>query len=152
MLNRLPRQVPPLSLMLDDIGGVKPRELAKVMGVSERTARGWITRDEAPMPVLMALFWLTKWGRSSVDAEAHNDAVMHAEMARSLADQVRELTARLHRLGRIADFGSANDPAPNVHKPAPGPTEPTPYVRENGGSTCGETAQVSRENQDARIG
>ena len=116
MLNRLPRQLPPLSWLLDDIGNPKPREVARALGVSERSVKGWITRDEAPTPVLLALFWLTRWGRQSVDADAHNAACMHATMAALLRDELAELNARVQRLGRIADFGSANDPAEAVHQ------------------------------------
>ena len=118
MLNRLPRQIPPLSWMLDDIGNPKPREVAGALGVSERTVKGWIARDEAPTPVLLSLFWLTRWGRQAVDAEAHNAACMHATMAALLRDELAELNARMQRLGRIADFGSANDPAETVRQHA----------------------------------
>lgn len=114
MLNRLPRQVPPLSMMLDDIGRPSPRELARAFDVTERTVRRWIADDSAPLTVLLALFWLTSWGISAVDAEAHNSAVMSASMVRVLRGQVSDLKARLDRLGKIADFGAANDPAPGV--------------------------------------
>jgi hypothetical protein len=122
VLNRLPRQIPPLSWLLDDIGNPKPREVARALGVSERSVKGWITRDEAPVPVLLSLFWLTRWGRQSVDADAHNAACMHATMAALLRDELTELNARIQRLGRIADSGSANDPAEAIHQhaqPAP---------------------------------
>jgi hypothetical protein len=148
MLNRLPRQVPPLSVMLDDIGRPSPRELARAFDVTERTVRRWIAHDEAPMTVLLALFWLTRWGISAADAEAHNAAVMSAATARALRTQVDDLLARLERMGRIADFGCANDPAPGVTLP-PGTVEATgadrPEVRENTGTTermnGGETQQ-----------
>ena len=119
MLNRLPRLVMPLSMILGDIGDPSPRELARALGVSERTVFRWIKADEAPKAVMLALFWLTRWGHSQVNAEAHNDAVMHASVARALGREVGDLTAKLARLGRIADFGSANDPAPGVARPAP---------------------------------
>jgi hypothetical protein len=128
MLNRLPRQMPPMSWMLDDIGNPKPRDLARALGVSERTVKGWIARDEAPTPALLALFWLTRWGQQAVDAEAHNAACMHATMVALLRGELAELNVRLQRLGRIADFGSANDPAEAIHQhaqPAPrGPGAP----------------------------
>jgi hypothetical protein len=125
MLNRLPRQMPPLSWMLDDIGNPKPRDLARALGVSERTAKGWIARDEAPTPALLALFWLTRWGQQAVDAEAHNATCMHATMVALLRGELAELNVRLQRLGRIADFGSANDPAEAIRQHAqPAPRSP----------------------------
>ncbi len=126
MLNRLPRLVMPLSMLLDDIGNPKPRELARALFVQEGEVREWIKQDQAPMPVMLALFWLTRWGHSQANTDAHNDAVMHAGVAQSLRREVEDLTAKLARLGRIADFGSANDPAPGVARPAPllPPTQP----------------------------
>ena len=51
---------------------------------------------------------------SAVDAEAHNAAVMSAGIARERLDRIGQLEGKLHRLGRIAHFGSANDPAPGM--------------------------------------
>lgn len=100
--------------MLDDIGRPKPRDLARALGVSQRTVSRWIAADSAPTPVLQALFWLTRWGQSSVNADAHNAATMHAAMVGALRREIDVLRASLERLGRIADFGAANDPAPDV--------------------------------------
>lgn len=113
MLRRLPKAMPPLSQMLDDIGNPDPAALAGSLDVTPSTARRWMRENCAPLPVLLALFWLTKWGTSEVDARAHNDAVAAACRARSLQDEVDALRASLQKVGRIADFGSANDPIPN---------------------------------------
>lgn len=114
MLNRLPSQTPPLWLMLEDIGSPSPKDVAKSLGVSEAMVKKWIKHDSAPRAILLAVFWLTKWGMSAVDAEAHNAAIMSAGLARARLSEIERLQGAMHRLGRIAQFGSANDPAPGV--------------------------------------
>lgn len=114
MLRRFPKAPPPLSTMLADIGSPPPEALAGAFGVTAPTVRRWVREDRAPLPVLFALFWLTRWGTSEVDAKAHNDAVMAAREASRLRNEVESLRARLNSVGRIADFGSANDPHPGA--------------------------------------
>lgn len=127
MLNRLPDRTPTLSAMLGDIGSPTPAAVAKALGVSVGTVQRWLRADEAPRPALLAVFWLTRWGQSAVHCEAHNAAVMHAGMADALRHEIKRLEAQLARLGRIADFGSANDPAPALGYARPAlPVVPVP--------------------------
>jgi len=116
MLNRLPTptQMPSLSVMIYDIGNPTPRQLAKALSVTERTVCRWIQLGRAPRSVELSLYWLTGWGQRAVHCEAHNSAVMHAGMARCLREQIEHMKAKLEHLGRIADFGAANDPADGV--------------------------------------
>lgn len=81
---------------------------------AESTVRRWMKRDLAPHPVMLAVFWLTRWGVSSIDANAHNDAAMSAALARSAQRQVDTLERKIQRLAQIASFGAANDPADGV--------------------------------------
>ena len=69
MLNRLPRQMPPLDVMLADIGNPTTREVARALDVTERTVRRWLSHGTAPRPVMLALFWVTSWGLSATDCE-----------------------------------------------------------------------------------
>lgn len=101
MLNRLPVQIPPLWMLIDDIGNPPPKRVAKALGVTERTVKQWIRADAAPRPVMLSLYWLTRWSRSAVHCEAHNAAVMHAGMVGCLRRDIELLNARLDRLGRI---------------------------------------------------
>ena len=77
MLNRLPTQLPPLWMLVDDIGRPSPRQLAKSLDVTERTVERWLKTDKAPRPVMFALFWLTRWGQHAVHCEAHNVIAEH---------------------------------------------------------------------------
>ncbi|NIC40748.1 hypothetical protein [Aquabacterium sp. A08] len=107
---KMPRGVPPLSVMLDDLSNPPPVVLARCFGVSERTVRRWVRHDSAPRPVLFAVFWLTSWGRQTVHLEAENAARMHAGLYECLRRENAALMARIGRLEALGDFGSANLP------------------------------------------
>ena len=68
MLNRLPTptQLPPLEIMLDDIGSPTAAELGRALGVTPRAVERWRDAGTAPRPVLLAIFWLTRWGMNAV--------------------------------------------------------------------------------------
>ena len=101
--------------MLADLGNPAPAELARVLDVPLRTVRRWVREDQAPRVAMLAVFWLTRWGRSQVECHAVNDARMMAALARSRADQLAAAHAELSRLLAIGDFGSAN--APTISAP-----------------------------------
>lgn len=108
MLNRLPRQLPALSVLLDDLGHPPAEALGRALGVTPRTVRRWIADDQAPRPAALALFWVTRWGLAAAHAEAHNAATMHAAHARCLQTEVDRLRAELARVLALADTGAAN--------------------------------------------
>lgn len=97
MLYLIPPCLPPLAVMLDDLGNPHPATLANHLGVDERTARRWQKAGDAPRPVLIALYWLTRWGRSALDAELTNRAATLAHLSEC---QSRELS--LLRIALIA--------------------------------------------------
>lgn len=120
MLARLPRQLPLLSLMLDNLGNPSAETVARALGVGVRTVRRWIADDAAPRPALLALFWLTRWGASELECDAHNAATMAASHVTSLKAENAALRAALARRDALAGYGSANDPDWRQHL---GPTE-----------------------------
>lgn len=153
MLNRLPRQMPPLLTMLDDIGRPRAKELARTFMVSERTAQSWLQKGHAPHAVMLAIFWLTRWGMSSLYCEAHNAAVTSAGLARARQTEIERLETKIQRLARIANFGSANDPAPGVatFTRAPKGAEPDEmWGEENRLSTASTTGQTPDKTQQPR--
>jgi predicted DNA-binding transcriptional regulator AlpA len=110
-LAKLPRQLPALSAMLRDIGDPKPAAVAAALGVSERTVWRWIADDDAPRPALLALFWLTSWGWSAVEADARQTVNIARGMSEALTRERDALAAQNARLQALGDFGSANDPS-----------------------------------------
>ncbi|AVS74484.1 hypothetical protein [Paracidovorax cattleyae] len=105
-----PRALPALSQLLPDLGNPSPAELARYLGVSVRTAYGWKALDRAPRAVLLALFWESSYGLSTLDCELHNTAMVWKNLSESQGLEMANLRARIARLERIGDFGCANDP------------------------------------------
>lgn len=113
MLNRIPRSMPSLSTMLDDLGRPTPAALARALRVSVSTARRWISDDDAPFAVLATIFWVTRWGISAVDAEAYNSAVMHAGLAAQLKLDLAQSRRQVDRLVEVLDQAKHFDQAAN---------------------------------------
>lgn len=112
MPHRFPRQLPPFAALADDVQCSRTA-LAVVLGVSRSTLHRWIADDSAPRTARLAVFWLTRWGASTLDADAHNSAVMQAALARALRDELiaaQRQIARLRRALDAAPSGSANSP------------------------------------------
>lgn len=83
MLISIPRSLPRLTNMVDDLAA-SPKQIARALRVNERTVRRWIAQDWAPQPAALALFWCTRWGRSTIDAETENTARLYYGLANSL--------------------------------------------------------------------
>lgn len=105
-----PTQLPPLSMMLADLGGPDARAIGRALDVSARTARRWIAADHAPRGAMLALFWLTRWGRSQLDARLTSEAQGLAALVASLKRARTVDRRRVSRLLELADFGAANQP------------------------------------------
>lgn len=87
--------------------------LAVALGVSRSTLHRWIADDSAPRAACLAVFWLTRWGASTLDADAHNAAVHSAALARALRDELIKAQRQIARLQRAIDAapgGAANRP------------------------------------------
>ena len=105
-----PRTIPALSQILPDLGNPSPREIARYLDVSERTVYGWKAADLAPRAALLALFWESSYGRSALDCELHNAAMVYKQLSESLNHEAQTLRLRIARLEKMGDFGSANAP------------------------------------------
>ena len=82
-IDHAPRHLPYWQTLMDDLCQPSPHEVAKVLGLSERTVYRYNATGFAPRVVCLAVFWLTSWGRNAVHTQAHNDAVMMAGPAQS---------------------------------------------------------------------
>lgn len=111
-IDAAPRWVPSWPELMADLCQPTPHQVAQALGVSVRTAKRYNAAADAPRPVLLAVFWLTSWGRSAVNAQAENDAQLALGHMRALQRRVSELEARVRHLQAIGNFGAANDPTP----------------------------------------
>lgn len=114
------QQLPPLSLLIDDLPTRCTRTIARHLGISERTLKRYQEQDQAPRLVMLALFWETRWGQSVLDCEVWNRDQVQRGLIEALQtergqllDQVAHLAAMLAGGGH----GAANDPFMN----GPGP-------------------------------
>ena len=92
-IEQMPRTVPLWDTILDDLGRPPPCALGRALGVGRATIYRWNASGHAPRTALLALFWLTRWGRSTVNAQAVNDALMAVQLARSYREECNKLRA-----------------------------------------------------------
>ena len=109
-IEHAPRHLPIWHTILEDLADPPAARVARVLGVSRRTVYRYNRTGRAPRPVLLALFWLTRWGRSLVHTQATNDALLACSYVAGLRRQVDELIVEGRRLRALSSYGSANDP------------------------------------------
>jgi predicted DNA-binding transcriptional regulator AlpA len=109
-IEHAPAALPIWQTILDDLANPPVRRVARVLGIAERTVYRYNQTGHAPRVVSMALFWLTRWGRSAVHTQATNDAAMACSLVAGLERHVKELTGQLAYLERLGGFGASNAP------------------------------------------
>lgn len=107
---KIPKNFPTWPQLVDALGNPPPRQLAKWLGLSERTIWNYTRAETAPRSVLLALFWLTPWGHSAVDTDRENYCRVLQSQTKSLGDCVAGLRTRIAYLEGIGGFASANEP------------------------------------------
>lgn len=120
-LYRMPRYVPPLSAILQNLQSPTAAAVGNALATSERTVRRWIAADEAPRPAALALFWCSSWGYSMVESDALQSIALARGLAGALQAENDALKHELARVVRAADFGCANDYAAEVSPPGRAP-------------------------------
>lgn len=97
-IEHMPRDIPVWDLIVNDLGRPPPERIARALAVSRSTVFRWQAAHSAPRAACIALFWLTRWGRSAVDAQATRDAQLAVSYARSLAEERLQLIAQVRQL------------------------------------------------------
>lgn len=106
----IPRHLPTWQMMHDDLGRPTAAEVSKLLGVSLRTVYGWNRAGQAPRTAMLAVFWLTSWGRSATSTHLENGARVLQSLTESLNNENAGLRLRIARLEQTGDFGAANQP------------------------------------------
>jgi predicted DNA-binding transcriptional regulator AlpA len=109
-IHHAPVSLPIWHTILDDLGRPHPRHVARVLGVGVRTVYRWNSDGQAPRAAALALFWLTRWGRSQVHCQAVNDATMAVGLVDCLNREIKTLRVQLDHVLALADTGAANSP------------------------------------------
>ena len=94
MRNPGPKNLPDLHTILRDLGNPKARDLAKYLGVHERSIYLWKSKNWAPRHAMWALFWLSSYGQSALYCDLFNGY----QMQKSLTDLLREENTTLREL------------------------------------------------------
>lgn len=120
-IEQTPKALPVWETILQDLGAPSAPRIARALDVGTSTVYRWNQTGQAPRMACLALFWLTRWGRSEIDARATNDAMTAAALARSLGEERNALRGRVavltderdrlsqvvQRFQALADRGSA---------------------------------------------
>lgn len=109
-IDHVPRALPIWQTILDDLGNPPAHRIARTLGVSERTVYRWNAAEQAPRCAALALFWLTRWGHSHINAKAVNDAAWACRYLNALETELKTLRHQLDHVSRLADTGAANRP------------------------------------------
>lgn len=83
--------------------------VSKLLGVDERTIRRWVKNGTAPRMAYLAVFWESRWGRSIIDTDHHNEMQLMRERVRILESQVVRAKDIITGLRRM-QYGTANEP------------------------------------------
>lgn len=108
-----PGQLPPLSLLLDDLPTRCPRRIAGHLGITPQTLKRYQAQDQAPRLVQLALFWESRWGQSTLDCEVFNRDKVQRGQIEALQREGHQLRAQISRLVQLVDsgdYGAANAP------------------------------------------
>ncbi len=91
-----------LSETLADLGA-KPADVAKYLGVTERSVWRWMADGTAPRAVLVALWHITPAGQQAVALDHGNGAMYERGYVRSMEATTARLQMQLHRLEQELD-------------------------------------------------
>lgn len=94
-IDQAPRSLPMWDVIREDLASPPAHRIARVLGVGLSTVYRWNAAGRAPRVACLALFWLTRWGRSEIDTRATNDAILAVSLARSLTEDRQRLREQL---------------------------------------------------------
>ncbi len=119
-LEHAPRSLPIWQSILEDLNNPHPARVAKVLGLGARTVYRYNRDGQAPRSVCLALFWLTRWGRSQVYSQAVNDCQLAVGYANAIERELHQTRAQLAHVLALSATGAANSPLiGGPHAPRP---------------------------------
>lgn len=110
---RIPHRLPNIRAIVEDLNAT-PAEVAKALDVGLSTVYRWLQQNNAPRPAMLALFWLSRWGKSAIDCDMHNRSAVFEGLAKALERELWQQRQDFAKLAQIGHYGSANDPLPHM--------------------------------------
>jgi hypothetical protein len=133
-LGQIPPTIPVWSLIMEDLAFPDVGSVMRVLGVEADQVQEWNRTGRAPKWACLALFWLTRWGRSEVHQQATHDAIVAVQCLRAvererdrLAEAVEVMRVGLAGLRLVEAPAGYRGEAPGLVEvsgfdgPAPGP-------------------------------
>ena len=105
-----PAGLPHITTMLDDLHAT-PAQIAKHLGLKESTLKTYRRQGGAPMAVLLALFWETKWGISTIEITAGNQAAHYYRDAMLSKRELERMSGIIWHLEQELSRDSGTRPA-----------------------------------------
>lgn len=106
-----PAYLPHVHTMLNSIGS--DSAVAAYLGVTLRTVKKYRAEGQAPMPVMLSLFWETPWGLSALDTHLQNEARLSYTNALILRRENEALRSQIAALEALLAEGKGH--AANEH-------------------------------------
>jgi hypothetical protein len=100
-----------------------PKNVAKILGVNERTVFRWLSDDTAPKSALLALWHETPRGRLTSALDVGNALTLERLHTNELRNAHAALCRQVVKILAICQTGSANDPIMNLPREMP-PVKP----------------------------
>lgn len=83
--------LPHIQTLIDDLPATR-EQIARHLDITSKTLTSYLKAGQAPRPVILALFWESKWGRSAADTEAANWGALYYRQA-MISERARERMA-----------------------------------------------------------
>lgn len=122
-LGQVPPTIPVWSLIMEDLAFPDVGSVMRVLGVEAHQVQEWNRTGSAPKWACLALFWLTRWGRSEVHQQATHDAIVAVQCLRAV-ERERDRLAEAIEVMRVGLAGLRLIEAPAGYRgEAPGLVE-----------------------------
>ena len=105
-----PAGLPHITTMLDDIHATTA-QIAKHLSIKESTLKTYRRQGGAPMAVMLALFWETRWGISEIEVSAANDAARYYREAKICRLEMERMAGIIMRLEHELSLDCGSRPA-----------------------------------------
>lgn len=106
--------LPHIQTLVDDLPATRD-QIAQHLDISSKTLTSYIKAGQAPRPVILSLFWESRWGRSAADTEAANWGALYYRQAK-ISERAQERMAGIIAALEL-ELSCANVPGAAANSP-----------------------------------